>query len=88
VRLRIFYLVLSKVFACNALVPTLLANPLNAHFYAAFGRFAYVAFSAKFELVIGKPCANVYLRHHACPLARIAAAQSIMVARSVCANVG
>lgn len=34
------------------------------HVYPAFGRFGYVAFSAKFKLVISEPCANVYLRHH------------------------
>jgi len=38
------------------------------HVYAAFGRFINIAFGAKFKLVIGKPCANIYLRHHIAPL--------------------
>jgi hypothetical protein len=64
VRLRIFYLVLSKVFACNALVPTRLADPLMSHVNPTFRGFAYVAFGTKLEFMISESCANIYLWHH------------------------
>jgi hypothetical protein len=64
VRLRIFYLVLSKVFACDALIPTRLADPLMSHVNPAFRGLAYVAFCTKLEPVISESCANVYLWHH------------------------
>jgi hypothetical protein len=64
VRLRIFYLVLSKVFACDAFVPTRLANPLMPHVNPTFRGLAYVAFCTKLKPVISEPCTNVYLWHH------------------------